>query len=626
MPLPFPEVCRHGSDDFRRDAALKCGVNGIVLVLNFLHLGQPSVAPDILRLGQKLSKRQWESVALLKRFLQSWIDADVVDPISMGRSAAKIESIEEAIVSLEASAKSFVDQAHDGYLHGRFDVPTFASPSGDPGVVVGTSSTTSFSTFKKIEPDRLQFVGFPTFDPRPFLDKRGREVFEHPLQTCLDADSFDGPVPLVKMHCSRESKVKLFELLDKSNRLSLHTSVDVRPNFCSGMFSVLKSLDRDRLIMDSRPPNCLEVPLQRWIRSLASGESLVQICLGDKEVIRCSGNDVQDYYHMFAVSEERCRRNILVGPLDPSELRHLRCYRSEFDEATAVWGALATLAMGDSHAVEVAQTCHVGLTLAAGATDGTNLLNLAGFHPRSKDLVGIIIDDFVSISVVDRDAATLSPSCHLADLMDDKYSEVGLISHKEKGFRDSLQSSFWGIDLDGDSGTIRGSLKRAIPLFGLLLRVSKLGYASVGLLQILSGSVVALFLFRRRFLSTMHFIFQTCNGRKETDIIRLSGRLRAELLVLACLLPVSASNSRAKVQDRIIATDASNHFEAAVVAKAPLEVCKELHRYSLRKPVWSRLLPPGKAWERSHGILALEDEVPEGVEPYKSNPLWETAA
>lgn len=352
----------------------------------------------------------------------------------------------------------------------------------------------------------------------------------------------------------------------------------------------------------------------------------MQICLGDNEVIRCSGNDVRDYYHMFAVSEERCRRNILVGPLDPSELRHLRCYRSEFDEATALWGALATLAMGDSHAVEVAQTCHVGLALAAGATDGTNLLNLAGFHPRSKNLVGIIIDDFVSISVVDRDAATLSPSCHLADLMDDKYSEVGLISHKEKGFRDSLQSSFWGVDLNGDTGTVRGSLKRAIPLFGLLLRVSKLGYASVGLLQILSGSVVALFLFRRRFLSTMHFIFQACNGRKETDIIRLSGRLRAELLILACLLPVSASNLRAKVQDRVVATDASNHFEAAVVAKAPLEVCKELHRYSLRKPVWSRLLPPGKAWERSHGILAPEDEVPEGVEPYKSNPLWETAA
>ena len=80
------------------------------------------------------------------------------------------------------------------------------------------------------------------------------------------------------------------------------------------------------------------------------------------------------------------------------------------------------------------------------------------------------------------------------------------------------------------------------------------------------------------------------------------------------------------MQSRVVATDASNHFEAAVVAKAPLEVCKELHRYSLRKPVWNKLLPPGKAWERAHGLLSPDEEVPEGVEAYKTNPLWETAA
>ena len=556
MPLPYPEVCRHGSDDFGRDAALKCGVNGIVLVLNFLHLGQPSIAPDVLRFGQKLSARQWKSVALLRSFLSSWVDADDVDPISMGRSAAKIESIEEAIESLETSAKTFVEKAHDGYMHGNFDVPAFVSPSGDPGVVVGTSSTSSFSTFKEIDPERLQFVGTPSFDPRPYLDKSGREIFEHPLKNSLDPDCFDGPVPVVKMHCSVGAKVKLFELLDSSKRLSLHTQDEIRPKFCSGMFAVLKSLDRDRLIMDSRPPNCLEVPLQRWIRSLASAESLVQICLGENEEIRCSGNDVRDYYHMFAVSAERCRRNILVGALEPSTVRHLSCYRSEFDSAVALWGALATLAMGDSHAVELAQTCHVGLSLSAGVTDGSNLLNLAGFHPRSKNVVGIIIDDLVSISIVDANSAERSRSWQFADMMDDKYAEVGLISHKEKGFRDSVFSSFWGVDLDGRSGLVRGSLKRAIPLFGLLMRVSKLGFASVGLLQILSGSVVALFLFRRRFLSVMHQIFQACNGRKETDIVRLSGRLKGELLVLACLLPVAVTNLRAKVQSRVVATDA----------------------------------------------------------------------
>ena len=626
MPLPFPEVCRHGSEVFGRDAAIKCGVNGIVLVLNFLHLGQPSVAPPSLRLGQSLSSRQWKSVALLKTFLKGWVEADDVDPLSMGRSAAKIESIEDAITNLEAIAKSFVTSTGDGYVHGKKQDLAFGGSSDDPGTVVGTSSSTSFSTFKEIDPSRLQFVGFPNFDPRPYLDEKGRNVFEHPLQCSLDPALFDGEVPHVKMHCSREAKIKLFELLDKSKRLSLHRAGDVRSRFCSGMFAVLKSLDKDRLIMDSRPPNTLEVPLQRWIRSLAAGESLTQLSLSADEVVRCSGNDVRGYYHMFSVSEERCRRNVLAGPVTVDEVRHLSCFKSEFEEAEALWGGLATLAMGDAQAVELAQTCHVGLSISAGVADEGNLLNLAGFHPRSKDVVGIIIDDFVAISVTDRNAEAPSPCVELADKMDSKYAEVGLISHKEKGFRDSVQSTFWGVDLDGDLGLLRGSLKRAIPLFGLLLRVSKLGYSSVELLQVLSGSLVSLFLFRRRFLSVMNYIFQACRGRSEKDIVKLSGRLRGELLVLGCLLPVAVTNLRAQIQERIIATDASNHFEAAVMAEVPAPVCRELERYCLRKPLWSKLLPPGKAWERAHGCLDPSDEVPDGVVPYQTNPFWETAA
>ncbi len=93
MPIPFPEVCRSGSLDGSRDGALKCGVNAMVLVLKHLHLAQPSVAPSCLRLGNRLSKRQWDSVALLKSFLKSWVEEDDVDSVSMGRSPSKVESI-----------------------------------------------------------------------------------------------------------------------------------------------------------------------------------------------------------------------------------------------------------------------------------------------------------------------------------------------------------------------------------------------------------------------------------------------------------------------------------------------------------------------------------------------------
>lgn len=553
------------------------------------------------------------------------MEEDGIDPVSMGRSASKVESIEEAISELEARAKTFVSDSSNGYLPHRSEISA-AGRDDDAGTVVGFSSLTSFSTFKEIEPDRLAFVGTPCFDPKPFLDRRGREVFERPLKFSLPPEGFVGTIPHVKMHCSREAKIRLFELLDKGGRLSLHYESEIRPSFASGMFSVVKSLDRDRLILDSRPANLLEVPLQRWIRSLATGESLSQICLDDDEILLSSGNDVRDYYHRFAVSTERCRRNVLAGHILPSEVSHLSCFRSEFEKAERLWGSLATLAMGDTQAVELAQTCHLGIALQAKLATENNILNLAGFFPRGKMFMGIIIDDFISMSVVHRSDPLPSPGADIASRMEDRYGEVGLIAHKGKGFRDSLNASFWGVDIDGDVGLLRGSLKRAIPLFGLVLRIARLGYITAGLLQVICGSVVSLFLFRRRLLSVLDLVFQACRGRADGDIVQLSGKMKSELLTLALLLPVAVSNLRAKIQERIVATDASSWGEAAVVAKAPFKVCKELHRYSLRKPVWTKLLPPGKAWERAHGFLGTENELPGENDCYATNPFWETAA
>ena len=45
-----------------------------------------------------------------------------------------------------------------------------------------------------------------------------------------------------------------------------------------------KDLERDRLILDSRGANLLESPLQRWIKSLASAETLYKISLEEDEV------------------------------------------------------------------------------------------------------------------------------------------------------------------------------------------------------------------------------------------------------------------------------------------------------------------------------------------------------
>ena len=173
---------------------------------------------------------------------------------------------------------------------------------------------------------------------------------------------------------------------------------------------------------------------------------------------------------------------------------------------------------------------------------------------------------------------------------------------------------------------IRGSLKRAIPLLGIVMKISSLGYSTVELLQVISGSLVSLFLFRRRLLSVLCSIFDACKDRSGKDVIKLSGRLKGELMVCALLLPMACSNIRAKHRDRITATDASHWGEAAVVCRIPEVASRELCRHSIRKSVWTKLLPPGKAWARGHNQLEPRDELPDNEECYKSNPLWEAVA
>ncbi len=218
------------------------------------------------------------------------------------------------------------------------------------------------------------------------------------------------------------------------------------------------------------------------------------------------------------------------------------------------------------------QTCHVGLALQNNIATAETLLTLAGPVPRGNLAVGIVIDDFVTIAKTDADCKGPSDGAKLADRIQEKYKAVGLIPHEEKAFRDHLVSSFWGADLDGSRGVVRGALRRSIPLVGLILEIVKLGFCSVELLEVVAGSLVSLLLFRRRLLCLMDCIFKGVRGREKNMLIKLSRKLKSELLLLSILLPLAASNLRAEVGPFVAASDASNWGEAGVVAEIdPIE-------------------------------------------------------
>ena len=613
IPVPYGEVMTKAADKLEGDLLKKYVVNLFVIVLDFIELGLPSRAPDACLPGGWLHTCQKEQVDRLEKYLDAWFELGVLGPEDMGRTAGKVEDLEAALSELA----KFVSVARDHGMH---------QPC-ESSLEIGKLSRSYAGTYKEVEASRLQFRGRPDFDPRPYLDPISRRIYDFPFETSTSPSEFEGRVPRVRIHCSREQKLQLFSLLDKSGRIRLFRKEEVRAEFGAGMFAVIKSLEFDRLIMDSRPHNMLESPPGRYIMTLGAGELFTKFILEEGEVVLTSTNDIRDFYHLFRVSNQRAQRNSLVGSVHPSEVRHLSCFQDWMFGESELYVALGCLAMGDTQAVELAQTCHLGLCLQEHIVDESSLLAMSLPIPRCNTMCGIVIDDFVALSKVKATQLSekLAPSrgALLADRAQDAYHKVHLIPHEAKAVRDSVRAEFWGVELDGQIGLVRGSLRRAAPLLKILVKVLHIGVVSVGLLEVLAGGLIALFTYRRRLMSLLEEIFEVMKGKKQHAVLVIGRKLRMELLTIAVLLPTAVSDLRAELNSEVFAVDASMWGEAVCATRTSRAFVKELSRHTLTKGVWTRLLSPLKARARAFGDLEPEEEVPGGAgDCFRAHPLW----
>lgn len=78
--------------------------------------------------------------------------------------------------------------------------------------------------------------GVPGFDPSHFLDEGGRRIYEEPLKHRKDPKTYTAKLPKLKVHCSFEEKVRLFELLDLTGRLGVHRPSEIDGKFALGLF------------------------------------------------------------------------------------------------------------------------------------------------------------------------------------------------------------------------------------------------------------------------------------------------------------------------------------------------------------------------------------------------------
>jgi hypothetical protein len=631
MPLPYPAALKATggiSDVEQGDKAFQLAVNFAVLLLNWLHLRRPATAPAEVCLGRPLSKVQWRSVRVMEQTMEACRTASPVSAVDMGRTASKIEDFEEALNRLKAFEEVAAENLLGGYQHGRLSKHGFApglrkAPAGE---ILGALTGNAPLTAKPIVSDRLEFRGVPAFNPSPFLDSKGREVFERPIQCALRPEESVVEPPPVKIHCSLGEKMKLLRKLDDCSRLGMVPESEVLVGYQAGLFCVGKDLTHDRLIFDSRPFNTLEVPLGRWVRAMSSAMPLLDIQLEPGEQCRVSGTDLRDFYYGFLINDERLARNSLVGPVDPKQFRGFKCHRPELEDHQFCYLCLRTLAMGDAQAVELAQTAHLGLLVQAGLLDDKNLLTMDMSVPRERFLGGVVIDDLVFFEIFLADAQkrdVVSISRESLDSAIHEYQRVGLLPHPKKTFVEEPVGEFWGCQFDGVSGSVQANLKRVIPVIAVTKRVICMGVCTIGLLEILVGSWTAICLFRRRLLSIFNVVYAAadCGERQREHVLRLSPELKEELMLLAGLAPLAVTLLRVVNSDQLFCSDASDWGIGVTSAQLGTVLKKEIHRHKLKKGVWAKLLSPLRALSRIKGTLPVDDELPEGAQ-LASHPLW----
>ena len=633
LPVPYPEV--FGLQSAFRSTWRKKRVVLQIITLNWLFLGRPKTCPLELWPGQKLSSRHWKRVKLLEELSEDGNSIFEVDAALMGRAAMKTESSADLLSALRRAIAAST-------LHGAASYGGCSSFNTSPvrenegaeldgldglyGCFQGQLPCDPFVVAKPIYADRIHFVGRPGFDPMPFFDDVTAKAYAKPLE-CLKPGDCVRP-PKVSVHASATERNLLYRKMATSGRLVYVAADDVEGQLFSGLFAVPKDLEKDRLILDARPPNTAEPVLSTWTSTMSSATALCGLELEPEQTLLMSGRDIRDFFYQFTVSKQRCRRNVLAGLLSPDHLSFI--FDRRFKKPGYV--GLSTLAMDDCNACEYAQGAHLKLILECGGALPSEVIQMKLPYPRNFFTVGVVIDDLVCFEKVlsaELEAVRTNGS-QLDERMKvimQKYDEVQLPTNEKKAFDNATLCSFWGVQIDGSKGLMRSNESRSWPLILITTRVVSLGLSTIGLLRSIAGSFISILSLRRRLLSAMNLIFDAISAcGDDKQVLRLSGDLKDELFTLACLSTLAVVNLRAQTLGTLRATDASDWGMAAVSCELPVPVAKEAQRLGLSKSMWTRLLPPGKAWLRSKSLLSPDDELPGDEDVFDVHPFWEQLA
>jgi len=387
----------------------------IVIALNWLTLGHAQSPPEHCRLGAPISAAQHAALERLEEMVDYFLRAPVASPTDLGRAGEKLENLLKASFSLHDfnslsfnDVVSFLDVIQKDLDPYGKEPSSNAAPSAQhaTNVCSGAEPATEYkvklatSPAKQVFSDRIKWKLGPAFDPKPYLsDPIVHAAFQDP--EVLRKPAGDWPQrPRARVHCSREELLRLAEKWDKLGACMLIPTNEIRADEAVGLFAVPKDQDHDRLIINPTVINSRMYNANTFTKTIAPGHLVGMIRLRPDEDLRISSDDLCEFYYTFQVTRSRAARNAIGVSFVGSELSHLQCYNPRLHQES-VYICLATLAMGDGLAVEIAQQSHYNLLRQlGGCMDPKEVLAYRRAIPKGPFYELLTIDDHIGLQRV----------------------------------------------------------------------------------------------------------------------------------------------------------------------------------------------------------------------------------
>eukprot|EP00435_Cladocopium_sp_Y103_P031603 s2642_g8.t1 len=641
FPLPVPrvgvfEISKNAGSKQRQRRAFQQAFHVIVMALNFWHADFRFIPAR--ELAKTPSPAQLRCLDNMRRMLRAY--GGCKDFVSVPCSGRRSTSLTAQLADL-CDFLTWQGTANDAY-HGGF-----AGADGGFGEVSlrpDTSRDEALVPYRSLDPSRLKLSGTGEWDPGPFLSDSLWMAYHEPASLVFRDSPEDAEVPDLTKETYADV-LALAKVWDVNGLLRLEADDRIFDATSMRFFNCYKSIDKDRMIGDRRARNAVEGSIPGASRSLPPALLLSAIEIRpESERLSICISDRKDFYHQFKVSPQRSITNMCFPPLRASDLEGTFALaswvsersgkrRSKYDRTkhgdflagkkpqTAseesdplLRACFASIPQGDSLGVEFAVDSHRSLLRSRGLLCEEAEMRADRTFRGSKDFCGLVIDDFYAISVVeanaeDDGAASKSWAVEQMQKAQQIYKEERLRGSEEKDVYDAATAKVTGAELDSSQATralglatLASPWQKRISLSFLSLQLAKLPVTTDSLHLCLIGGWVHSLLYRRPMMSILsksfHLVSASEVSQEQPKVIKLPRSVAQELVLLAILSPLMATDLSAELSPKVYATDSSDLKGAIVQTQAKPSIARALWRSSKRRGGYVRMMTREEALVR----------------------------